>query len=305
MSGQNTPILANDWNTIQATIAKVLGAPDATTVDLGYNSAGSITSSQVAQDSKIYKEEWNTLRADVNIAYTHQTGADSALGTKSGTDIVYASDFTLIASGVSTANTNRLTLGSSQATYQAGPNFSEVATWGSRSYIDGTITWADNAAFRGFWNGGGYVTFNASRTGGAVNDQNTGWSNLLTNMGTIKLSARSMVQTGQSWDGTFYNDATLGVYGSGIGTGVQVFKVNDQDTNYTANYYNIAIAFDDADKFAAKIMYFTVECVDSHAAGGTAILGPDAVDGTLAMNCGVYYPFSNSASMTTRASGQT
>jgi hypothetical protein len=295
-------IYASDWNPLQTTIASVLGAPSGSIIDLGYNTAGSIVSAQTSTNTIIRGAEWNTLRSDVNSAYIHQTNGNSDLTTRTLTNQITQADLTQISARVTTAYNNRLTLGAGQVTLTAGPSFTGAASWASQSYMSGTIQWANNAAFRGFWNGGGYVTFTGSRAGGSTNAQNTGWTNLLTNMGTIKLSANSMAQSGSAWSGSFQNSSASGVYTSGIGGAVSAFVIYDQDTNYTGNYYQIVLAFDNANKFAATNMQFTVYCVDAHAGSGG---GPDTVDGTLTLNSSIYYPFSNSpTSIPVTGSGQ-
>jgi len=285
----------NDWNTVQSQIASVLGDPSATVSDvLGYHSA--ITSAQVATNQEIYGAEWNTLRADINSAYTHQTGSASDLTARGTTDIISAADLTLIAARSQTAYNNRLAVNGGQLAYQAGPSYSSGATWGVRTYFSGTIQFGSNAAFRGFWNGGGYLTFTASRSGGSGTNQNGAWSNLLSRMGTIVLTRTSMYQSGNSWGGTFYNSiGANGVYGSNIGSGLtQAFDITDTtDSGYVnALIYRIYLALDNASLSSATALTFEINCYDNHTAIAS---GPDYVNGTLALSNGIYYPFSNSA----------
>lgn len=295
-------ILASDWNPLQTTIASVLGAPSGSVIDLGYNTAGSIVSAQTSTNTIIRSAEWNTLRADVNNAYSHQTNANSDLTTRTTANQITQADLTQISARITTAYNNRLTLGTGQTTLRAGPSLSGTASWASQSYVTGTIGWANNAAFRGFWNGGGYITFSGSRISGSTNSQNTGWTNLLTNMGTVTLKAYSMAQSGNTWSGSFQNSSAAGVYSSNIGTSVSTFLIYDQDTNYTGNYFQIMLAFDNANKFLATSMTFTMYCIDAHAAAGA---GPDAVDGTLALNSNIYYPYANNpTTVSVSASGQ-
>jgi hypothetical protein len=302
MSGQYTKILASDWNPIQTQIASVLGAPSGSVVDLGYNAANRVTSVQTATNTIIRGSEWNTLRNDVNVAYVQQSNAISDLTVRVATNKITQADWAQISARSQTAYNNRLTLGTGQTTLSVGPSYSSSAAWSTQTYYTGSIVWANNAAFRGFWNAGGYITFGGSRSGGTVNSQNAGWTNLLNNMGTITLKAYSMAQSGNTWSGSFQNSSASGVYSSGITSAVSAFVIYDQDTNYTGNYYQIVLSFDNANRFAATTMGFTVYCQDAHAAAGA---GPDTVNGTLALNCNIYYPFSNNPStVSVTASGQ-
>jgi hypothetical protein len=144
-----------DWNAIQTTIARVLGTPDASTVDLGYNIPGSITSVQVVDNAKIFGADWNTLRTDVNIAIRNQTGSTTALVTKGQNDIIYSSDFTLLSGFIATANTNRMNVSDGELVFQNGPDGSFSGTWASSTVLEGRINFGSNARFRGFWNAGG------------------------------------------------------------------------------------------------------------------------------------------------------
>jgi urate oxidase len=71
MAGQNTLILATDYNLIQSKIASVMGEGSGTK---GYGQT--IASSQVGQFAKITTTQWNNLRTDILRARQHQTGQD-------------------------------------------------------------------------------------------------------------------------------------------------------------------------------------------------------------------------------------
>ena len=296
-----------DWNPIQTTIARVLGTPDATTVDLGYNIPGSITSAQVADQSVIYGSTWNTLRTDVNIAIKNQTGANTALATKGTTNIIYSSDFTLISGFIATANTNRLNVNDAELVFQNGPDGSLGGTWASSTVLEGRINFGSNARFRGFWNAGGKIVFNASRSGGSATNQNTAWTNLLASLGSVTLRSKTMAQSGNTAAGAFFNSGNLGVYDSGIGTGyTTVFRLDDTTNptpSYRPNDYRIDLRYDAANKLSATYIDFRIVLSDDHVPIGA---GPDFINGTLSLNCDIYYPFTNSATgVSVLASSQT
>jgi hypothetical protein len=296
-----------EWNAAQTTIAQVLGTPSGSTLDLGYNIPGSITSAQVANNAVIDDSHWNTLRTDVNTAIRNQTGADTALVTKGTSDIIFSSDFTLVAGFIATANTNRGNVSDAQLTSQNGPDGSLTGTWASSTVLEGRISFGSNARFRGFWNAGGRIVFNASRTGGSPTTHNASWTNLLASMGSVVLRRTSMAQTGQTATGTFSNNGNLGVYGAGIGTGyATVFTLEDSGNptpSYRPNDYRIDLRYDSASMFSATFIDFRITLSDDHLPIGA---GPDFIDGTLSLNCDIFYPFSNSATaVSVEASSQT
>lgn len=285
-----------DWNAIQTTIARVLGAPDATTVDLGYNNAGAITSVQVVDNAKIFGADWNTLRTDVNVAIKNQTGANTALVTKANTDIIYSSDFTLLSGFIATANTNRLNVSDGELVFQNGPDGSLGGSWASSTVLEGRINFGSNARFRGFWNAGGKIVFNASRSGGSTTNQNTSWTNLLASLGSVTLRSKSMSQSGNTATGTYSNSANFGVYDAGINTAyATAFTLTDASNptpSYQPNDYRIDLRFDSASRLSATYIDFRIVLSDDHLPIGA---GPDFVDGSLSLNCDIYYPFGNSA----------
>ena len=285
-----------EWNAIQTTIAQVLGTPDATTLDLGYNIPGSITSGQVANNALILGSYWNTVRTDVNIAIKNQTGSNTALVTKGTSDIIFSSDFTLIAGFVATANTNRGNVNDSELVSQNGPDGTFSGTWASSTVFEGRINFGPNARFRGFWNAGGKIVFNASRSGGSATNHNTSWTDLLASLGSVVLRRTSMTQTGQTATGTYSNNGQLGVYGSGIGTSyTTVFTLEDSSNptpSYRPNDYRIDLRYDAANKLSATYIDFRIVLSDDHLPIGA---GPDFIDGNLNLNCDIFYPFTNSA----------
>ena len=293
----NPGIIENeDWNAIQTTIARVLGTPDASTLDLGYNIPGSITSVQVVNNAKIFGADWNTLRTDVNIAIKNQTGANTALVTKVNTDIIFSSDFTLLSGFIATANSNRGNVNDSELVLQNGPDGSFSGTWASSTVFEGRISFGSNARFRGFWNAGGKIVFNASRTLGSPTNHNTAWTNLLASLGSVVLRRTSMTQTGQTATGTYSNNGNLGVYGSGIGTSYTTAFTLEDSSNATPSYrpndYRIDLRYDAVNKLSATYIDFRIVLSDDHLPIGA---GPDFIDGNLNLNCDIFYPFTNSA----------
>lgn len=285
----NDKVLPGDWNPIQAKIQKVIGTPDGTTVNYGYNTA--VSSSQVAANGKITGAQWNALRTDINKAYTLQTGSASDLTTRASTDIIKYTDLTTISAKADTADTNRTAVSTGALNYVAGPGYANIGgSWnGVLTPINNTITWADNNAFRGFWNGGGRIIITGSRSGGDATSQNQGWSNLLSNMGSIVLTRTGMFQSGQGWNGTFYNSFnTTGAYGTNYTNWTEAFRIYDQDTNYTANYAQVYLYWNTADNFTKTSLSVLVYYVDNHAALGA---GPDYVNGNTYCNVAIYYPF--------------
>jgi hypothetical protein len=321
-----TIINHNDWNPVQSQINSVVGTPDGTTTNLGYN--GGISSAQKNANDVITGSDWNNLRSDINKAYYLQTGANSDLTTRGSTYLVTQADLTQITARSQTAYNNRLTINNGSLNYQAYNGLVGNSNWGSQSYCTVTFNWGSNARFRGFWNGGGYIALSGSRTGGGGNpSQDNGWTNLLSNCGQIILTRTSLYQSGGGWAAYATLGLTGGMYGGGWSTGfTQAYLNYDRDAGYTGNYFQINMSVDNTNMLSATSMQINMICADPHIASGTNAqtgrsqltganswttvasgstgYGPDYVDGTLTLSTNCYYPFSNNPTCTVAAAGQ-
>jgi hypothetical protein len=208
MAGQGNLIVANDYNTIQAKIALVLGTGSS---DYGY--CQQVLSSQVNNlNTKITVNQWNNLRTDLLLARQHQTGSDQsgqlALPTSSTT--IKEADRSAYNTFADTILTNRLvTPPASQYSLTTVPTVTRTNPWASTvsytltlnfpGYTSGsTVVSAINNA-RAFFNAGGLVKFSASFSNYTTDGSRTvneSWATLLANMGTITFGAHATTNTG-------------------------------------------------------------------------------------------------------------
>jgi hypothetical protein len=225
MAGQNTLIIASDYNAIQSKIALVLGSGTGTT---GYGQ--NVSSSQVAANAKITTAQWSNLRTDILRARQHQTGTDlsSSLTTPTASVKLAEADRAAYLSLATTAETNALTCPPpvSQATRAdlVSQQVKSVAWNGvQRQTVVVTFLTADDARY--FFNTGGQFEFSADRSGGTAGLKNTTWSTMLTNMGTVAFNYTNTTTTGTATTSTigwydltttdnliFEKDAPAGAY---------------------------------------------------------------------------------------------
>jgi hypothetical protein len=190
MAGQNTLILATDYNVIQSKIASVMGEGSGTK---GYGQT--IASSQVGQFAKITASQWNNLRSDILRARQHQTGQDMSSNLIVAGPNITISDSqrdALLGMAVDAENpVNYLVSPPPSPTEAAISNLvpEQVRTqlWNGRITQTINITWptADDARY--FFNSGGNITFDStffpSATAGL---KGLSWSSLLDQMGTFR-----------------------------------------------------------------------------------------------------------------------
>jgi hypothetical protein len=296
MAGQNTLIIASDYNAIQSKIATIMGSGSGTT---GYGQT--LASSQVGQYDKITVNQWNNLRDDIIRCRQHQTGV--TIGSSAPEDPGYVSGTNLpqptvakqvkeswrvaYAEMAADCETNRLTAPppASQATL-ANLVSQQVRTtaWNGTIRQTVVVTWttADEARF--FFNTGGQIEFSSARSGGSAGNKNITWTTILSNMGTIKFN-----YTGVTATGTGDYLSTNGFYEVGTSDEL-IFQKSAPAGDYSPNkYYIYARVNSTSDR---RILYLTIHWGDDSPAppsfpdGGFGI--DENVDGTLTSDVQVY-----------------
>jgi hypothetical protein len=267
MAGQNTLILANDYNIIQSAISLVMGEGSGTT---GYGQT--LASSQVGQNAKITVNQWNNLRNDIVRCRQHQTGvaivnrAPEDPGYVAGSDLPTASEAAQIReswraaflSVTNDCNTNRLTAPppASQAT-RADLFGQQVRTteWNGRIQQVVTVTFDSVNAARYFFNTGGQFEFSSDRSGGSAGLKNTTWTTMLTNMGTIRFNYDATTCTGTG------TTSTIGYYDITTSDNL-IFEKDAPTGSYTPNKYFIYARRN----LAGNVIFFTIHWWDDSPA---------------------------------------
>ena len=282
MVAKDGKILVSDYNSLQTTIANILGATD-TSQQTGYGAT--VTSNQVSADtSEIAETDWDKLRADILKCRLHQTDSTPTLTnvpkTTSPTGEIQTTVTNEYINIVSQVFTDRDVCGQLAAPVNRATK-SKTATqgtsyegWSDRMTQDITIEFATAAQARYFFNAGGTFDFSSSRVGPdpslpqAGQKQNTLWTNFLAAIGTVKFN-KSM----------FYSLTSS--YQAVITKTVAQYPSLDQDFNL--NSYKISAKCDVANnasgatKGTAKIISLKIEWIDSD----NPYFPYDAITGTM------------------------
>jgi len=225
--GSGNSILAADYNAIQTIVGNVLGTGSEQT---GYGQV--VSSSQVAAGNNITASQMQNLKTDLDKISYHQTNAASTAPSVSVGGSITASDWSTYNSQATTLQTNKFTLNVNQATTVDGvtPTF---ANWnGSRTH-NVTVTFADAANARYFFNAGGEIRIVPSHSSsGAAADtlaKGNAWVNFLSTIGTIKFG---------------YTNTTAGVTGSSIGwygltSSAQTILTSTSTLTYANNIFSV------------------------------------------------------------------
>jgi hypothetical protein len=251
------------------------------TLDKGWGQ--STTLSTVAAAGTVTATQWaNMFTRFTSIANQTGTTVTAIVNPVTGETIAVKSNFS---TNLSSCFTNRNNAAGVGSTITAGGVATRSTAWLTALTATHTITFADAASARYFFNAGGRITWAGARSGGTVSSKNTSWTDLLTACGTINTTTGTSTQTiaGTSYTGTTKTGGsgtpttlltTTGFYDLTT-SNQEVFKQFGSTYLYTTNFVSINILANAAAGSATTIT-ITVRFDDSH------VLSTDEnVDGTL------------------------
>ena len=258
MAGIGTLITATDFNTIQSTIAQVLGTGSG---NFGYGQT--TASSAVSQLTTITAASWVKLRTDILNCRLHQTGVDysSSLDVPVFGQLVSDIFRQQMLNMANLASTNRLAVPpeSQIARVNAVPSVQRTANWNGTLTQVITVTFPSDDAARHFFNTGSTFEFTASNVPpsppNASNQKSTSWQTLLSHMGTISFG-HSNTSSSNYGVYTGINPTAIGWYGL-TGSDQEVFRKDSEDGTYGASDYHIF-----ARKPAGNVLVFTITFQD-------------------------------------------
>jgi len=278
---QGDTITTSEYNTFAGNVNTIIGTGSG---DSGYGLSEIAT---VSTGDTISAAQWNSLLAGLQKAANHQgttiTNASNTVST--GGNILPLSN---LEADITLITTNKLNANAANMSTDTGVVATRTTSWTGTVNTILTVTFASANAARHFFNSGGEIRFAASRSGGSSTDQNTNWTNLLSNAGTVKFA-----ETSTSYTGTGGTAAAVGF--DDLTTSNQQIFTATGTAAYSANDWTI-LAKANAAYGSATVLTFTVEFKDDHAAQtgtytggglgtapneGTAWTGADSVDGTL------------------------
>ncbi len=235
MAGQNTLILATDFNAIQTKIARVLG-PTVNDGDYGYGQT--VTSSQVDTTKTITVTQWEQLRADILKTRNHQTGGSESLTAPTTSTKVSESVRSAYMTMATACETNRLTCAANRGSEEDLIPYVERSTaWNGDISHYVNVTFASYDAARYFFNAGGEIRFAMTLSGGnsgTVNSKDWTWSQMFSDMNTIKFGAYQVTTSDASSTsiitpnaGFHYMNTTTRIVYNKAAPGSSTYSVND------------------------------------------------------------------------------
>lgn len=278
-AGRGLTIEAIDYNSIRAKVTRIWGVGAGTE---GYGQtllSSDVTSSDnpltlTVDEAKVTEAQWDQLRYDVLNTVLHQTGALPVIkDVAAGTLITFGSSDPVNQYDVlmNTAIANKFTAGTGRTSAEPGIVSSSTLTWSNSVSTSVKIQFANANQARYFFNSGGKIRFESSRTGGSGSSlQNSAWSNLLSTASVQEFSATSSPVN-------FYN----------LTTSPQQFYTISATSPYSQNNYSLSAYCDVSNNASGGATYvvFVATWHDGYTDPPAHLNPPpdDVVDGTLTL----------------------
>ena len=258
-------ITAAQFNSLQSRVENVMGTGSG---DSGYGQT--LSSAQVAVTDTVQATDMINIKTDIDKANNHQIGSNSsisaiAVGKVIGADATGDTTSTLTdttggfndyETAVGVIETNKLSIDSGNSSVESAISSQRTTNWNGIITHDFNITFSDANQRRYFFNAGGEIRFSASRAGGSSYSKNTDWTNMLSNMGTIKFGRTDTTCTGTGTTTTIGNSDLTSTY--------QTIFTKDGSGNYAENQYEVQARYSTVDG-QDKVLQFTVRFEDNDA----------------------------------------
>ena len=247
--------------------------------NLGYGQAGGPTS--VSVGTTISATQWNSLLDKIENIGSHQNTAVATYSTLTASDTITA--VATVSSNLTSIFNARNNANAFGTDITASGVSTSTSTWYTQMTHNFTVTFANDASQRYFFNAGGAIAFTFSRSGGTSNDKNTEWADLCTRAGTWYLTGSSNHTIG----GVNYTGTTK-IGGNSGGAGISITTINYHqlttspqiiatqyaDTSpYTGNYITLSASLTSGN---TPQLTFTVNMYDAAADTGNPEFITDA-----------------------------
>jgi hypothetical protein len=222
-----------EYTTLRGGVILVMGTPTGTgTGAAGYNQT--VTAPAVNPGDKISAAQWNSLKADVDKAYTHQVGsapnpAIVTVNSDSGITKTIHDAMETVVNYIKLPG-NRFNLGAGQFTTVSASSRAKT-NWNGTQTHDVTFTWASANAAKAFFNAGGKLTFTSSLSYTGSEAKTIDWRTMM-DPGTITMNHIDVTKSGAN--GTITNSS--GYYD--LAGEVEIMNRNGANP-YSENRYKI------------------------------------------------------------------
>ena len=189
--------------------------------------------STVSAGGTVQASQWNSLFTGLDNIANHTNVSITASSVSAGDTIAIRSalitDLANLAAAVAGGST-----GATAISTAAAGSSTNSGTWNSSSTIERSITFADNATMRAFFNAGGYVRMDPSCVTGISGSKDTVFNDLtVTATGNLDIKAHSTTRSG-SGETLTTNGLANGFHDLGTGY-TTLLKLTSNNSGYTSD----------------------------------------------------------------------
>jgi len=223
----------------------------------------------VSAGGTINASSWNSLFTGLDNIANHTNVAITSSSVSAGDTIAIrsalVSDLASLAAAVAAGSTSATAL-----TDRAAGTSTNGNTWNSTSTIERSITFANNATMRAFFNAGGSIKIDPAISGSTAGNKDTVFSELTAAVGILEFKAHATTRSGSGETQTSFASGT-GFHD--ISTSyVSLLKLTSNNSGYTSDYLQIYAKLNAAPSSATVI---TIKQVGSDPAADTTYTSPN------------------------------
>lgn len=285
-------IEAVDYNSIRNKVIAVLGTGSSST---GYGQDSKIQSSAVVALNTVTALQWQNLRWDIYNCLVHQNGVSAVptiVNVSAGQPVRFgaAHPNNAFDTFANTLTSSRFNLGSGRFSTVNLGSTSWSDTWAGSAYVDITYTFATANDARFFFNSGGQLRVQTTRsTGGTA--QGISWYNLLVAAGRQSFGAQTPTSGFSPLNGQNYYRLT---------SSFQTYYTATASSPYSSNSYQLQARCNVADNStgSANIIFIRALLTDAYrdpddlvpSGPGQRTAPDDIVDGTFTVDTDMILP---------------
>ena len=225
--------------------------------------------STVSAGGTVQASQWNSLFTGMDNIANHTNTSITASSVSAGDTIAIRaaliSDLANLAAAVAGGST-----GATAISTNAVGSSTNSGTWNSTSTIERSVTFADNATMRAFFNAGGFIRINPGTSGSTDGDKDTVFQQLEAAMGNVDLKAHSTTRGG-SGETLTTNGLANGFHDLGTGYTV-LLKLTSDNGGYTSNTLEVSAKLNAA---VGSATVLTIKSVASDPADDTTYTSPN------------------------------
>lgn len=223
----------------------------------------------VSAGDTINASNWNALFTGMDNIANHTNTSITASSVSAGDTIAIRSalitDLANLASAVAAGST-----GATALSTNAVGSSTNSGTWNSTSTIERSVTFADNATMRAFFNAGGKIRVDPSTSGSVNGNKDTVFQELTAAVGNLDIGAHASTRSGSGETQTTFNSST-GFHDLGTSYST-ILKLTSNNSGYTSDNIEIYAKLDAAVSSATVI---TIRMISRDPAADTTYTSPN------------------------------